>query len=185
MGVAFNADHVKLMEDRLMSHLKKEMKDSASPLFNAAYAEAVGARVPATSSENPNPKAKAKPKPKPVPKPKPDPGDPNPKPKKKAKAKPTDKGEGPPPLVLDDDDDGQPQTEDGVDDDIWESSGRFGHRLFRPKTLSASGCSGLRLLRPLRLCSVIVAAAANTRLRRLRASATSVGLQKNRVARGL
>ena len=74
-GVAFNADHVKLMEDRLISHLKKEMKDSASPLFNAAYAEAVGARVPATSSEppNPNPKAKAKPKPKPVPKPKPDP----------------------------------------------------------------------------------------------------------------
>ena len=117
VGVAFNADHVKLMEDRLMSHLKKEMKDSASPLFNAAYAEAVGARVPATSSESPNPKAKAKPKPKPVPKPKPDPGDPNPKPKKKAKAKPAAKGEEPPPLVLDDDDDGQPQTEDGVDDD--------------------------------------------------------------------
>ena len=116
--MAFNADHVKLMEDRLISHLKKEMKDSASPLFNAAYAEAVGARVPATSSEppNPNPKAKAKPKPKP----KPDPADPNPKPKNKAKAKPTDKGEEPPPFVLDDEDDGQPQTEEGVDDDIWD-----------------------------------------------------------------
>ena len=135
------------MEDCLISHLKKEMKDSASPLFNAAYAEAVGARVPAT--EPSNPKAKAKPKPKPVPKPKPDPADPSPKPKK-GRQKPSPR----PPtrvrsrrllclttrMTASRRQRRGPTTTSGT---LCKSSGCFGLRLFRSQAASASGCVGL------------------------------------------
>ena len=62
MGICYIDTHVKLMEGRLLDLMKVSMKETASPLFNSAYAQAVGST---TSSSQP-----AIPKPRPRPKPK-------------------------------------------------------------------------------------------------------------------
>ncbi|CAK9001222.1 Uncharacterized protein SCF082_LOCUS6841 [Durusdinium trenchii] len=40
VGIAFNPEHQRLLEERLLTLLEKDMKDPESPLFSAAYAEA-------------------------------------------------------------------------------------------------------------------------------------------------
>ncbi|CAK9080027.1 Uncharacterized protein SCF082_LOCUS38170 [Durusdinium trenchii] len=40
MGICYIDTHVKLMEGRLLDLMKVSMKETASPLFNSAYAQA-------------------------------------------------------------------------------------------------------------------------------------------------
>lgn len=89
VGIAFNPEHQRLLEERLLTLLEKDMKDPESPLFSAAYAEAVGSVSNPTGQgddqkpqRDVDPKAKPKPKGKPKAKPKPKAKD-----KKKPKAK--------------------------------------------------------------------------------------------------
>ena len=59
IGIAYNPEHQRLLEERLLSLLEADMRNSESPLFSASYCEAVGCE-----SNKSKPKLKPNPKPK-------------------------------------------------------------------------------------------------------------------------
>ena len=86
VGICFTEAHVRGLENRLLELLKEDVVDPNSPLFSAAYSEAVGLKkTPSQGSGGPDPKAKPQAKPKGRGRGR---GGPKPKPKTKPKAKP-------------------------------------------------------------------------------------------------
>ena len=77
VGITFGQVHSEKLENRLLEMLEKDMQDSRSPLYSAAYCKALQKSAnPAGSADGDgdrNPKPKPKPKPKPETKPKPKP----------------------------------------------------------------------------------------------------------------
>ncbi|CAK9038002.1 Uncharacterized protein SCF082_LOCUS22412 [Durusdinium trenchii] len=58
VGICFTEAHVRGLENRLLELLKEDMVDPNSPLFSAAYSEAVGLKkTPSQGSGGPDPKA--------------------------------------------------------------------------------------------------------------------------------
>ena len=58
LGITFTPEHTTLLEQRMLDLMKKDMSDSNSPLFNAAYAEALG--IKASKDKNKENKDKEK-----------------------------------------------------------------------------------------------------------------------------
>ena len=114
VGVAYNPEHERLMEERLMFLLEKDMRDSTSPLFSAAYSEAVGVQTAATPEPAPKAKPQAKPKPTPKTKTKAK-AEPKCKPKQKPKPKPA-----PVPVPEDDEGEGAQEEQEDEEDEVWD-----------------------------------------------------------------
>ena len=75
LGICFTEDHVELLYGHLRDMLRKDMGDSASPMFNKDYAKAIGKGTPEPAA--PKPKQPQAPKPKQPNKPAPKPTQPN------------------------------------------------------------------------------------------------------------
>ena len=108
VGVAFIPEHQRLLEDRLLALLEKEMTNPESSLFSSAYSEAVGGSGQAPVNQTAKPKAKVKAKAKAK-------GKAKPKAKAKAKAKQT----------KDEQEEGEEENDDENDeeDDVWDPLG--------------------------------------------------------------
>ena len=109
VGVAFNPEHQRLLEDRLLALLEKEMTNPESSLFSSAYSEAVGGgsgKAPVNQTAKPKAKVKAKAKGK---------GKAKPKAKAKSKAKQS----------KDEQEEGEEEKDDNdeEDDDVWDPLG--------------------------------------------------------------
>lgn len=106
VGVAFNPEHQRLLEDRLLALLEKEMTNPESSLFSSAYSEAVGGSGQAPVNQTAKPKAKVKAKAKAK-------GKAKPKAKAKAKAKQT----------KDEQEEGEEENDEDEEDDVWDPLG--------------------------------------------------------------
>lgn len=117
MGICYIDTHVKLMEERLLDLMKVSVKETASPLFNSAYAQAVGSTTSSSQPAIPKPKPRPKPKVKSAPKPKPAP---KPKGKPKAEAKSEPKSKKPRLEAEQADDDDNEEEEEAFEEDVWD-----------------------------------------------------------------
>ena len=106
VGVAFIPEHQRLLEDRLLALLEKEMTNPESSLFSSAYSEAVGGSGQAPVNQTAKPKAKVKAKAKGK-------GKAKPKAKAKAKAKQT----------KDEQEEGEEENDEDEEDDVWNPLG--------------------------------------------------------------
>ena len=59
IGITYTEDHSRMLEERLLDKLKTDMACSSCPLFNPAYAIAIGAQKDPVSTKTPKPKRKA------------------------------------------------------------------------------------------------------------------------------
>lgn len=117
MGICYIDTHVKLMEERLLDLMKVSVKETASPLFNSAYAQAVGSTTSSSQPAIPKRKPRPKPKVKSAPKPKPAP---KPKGKPKAEAKSEPKSKKPRLEAEQADDDDNEEEEEAFEEDVWD-----------------------------------------------------------------
>ena len=130
VGLTFTPEHTALLEERLLALMQQEMLDSSSPLFNSAYAEAMGVKAEAFNKPNKDKKDAGKDKDKTEKgkddAPKPEGGkdeDKKPRkrtkdeaePKRKPKPKKAAKTEGQ--VTIDDDAEG---AESDPDEDVWD-----------------------------------------------------------------